>query len=785
VTSARERNKKRKRLQRERQQPIVYERDDWQLFLNPETLPQKAGCQPDHLAALVLKELVDNALDAGAVATVDLVGGHWIVRDDGPGIDPAQIPDLFAVNRPLRSSKLKRLPTRRMLGNGLRVVMAWADTLVVETHGARLTLQVDAVTGHTHVTHHEVIGETHGLTVILPASEKDDDWLAQKTIALAKHGSVYNGPSLPQWYGQQDFARLFQAAPADATAADVIADLGLVPPAVLGSRRARDIRNNEIPSMLREMQQHTGPIRPEKIGRLGQVYRGCTGYALKAGTFIEPAGGHVPFVVEANVRCELSKKKGYGHVRTELTVNRSATLASLYGASSSEGLRIEGCGLNLATNAPTGNYIIHLSLITPHVQLTSDGKSPSLAPYQSTIAEVLQKAARQAYRHTDRPERVMSVKDAAWSVMQTAYLQASSDNTLPANARQVMYAARGDVLRLTGKESLNDHYFIQTLLPGYIETHPKITADWDVVFDDRGTFIEPHTGRVVPLGTVAVRQYLGERPALETPASVGVELMFPTVGPVNRYRDVLFLEKEGFTALVAHARLAERFDVGVMSTKGMSVTAARMLIDGLMRSGVERVFVAHDFDTSGFSIFGTLGKSNRRYRYKNPAQVIDIGLRLADVEAMGLEHEPSPNRSDEPETWTKRAVTLRHHGAIPQEIDFLHRDRVELNAMSSGLFVQFLEAKLTQHGVRKVVPADDVLERQARRVITRTLLNRQLDEIRPQVESATAAITLPVDLRQQVEGALRHRPDIPWDLAVADIAQRIVNPNGNVRENGG
>jgi hypothetical protein len=32
---------------------------------------------------------------------------------------------------------------------------------------------------------------------------------------------------------------------------------------------------------------------------------------------------------------------------------------------------------------------------------------------------------------------------------------------------------------------------------------------------------------------------------------------------------------------------------------------------------------------------------------------------------------------------------------------------------------------------------------------------------------------LPSDLRRQVEAALLARPDIPWDLATADIAQRI------------
>jgi DNA topoisomerase VI subunit B len=46
-----------------------------------------------------------------------------LVCDDGPGIAPDDLSRLFAVNRLLLSSKLKRLPTRGMLGHGLRVVM--------------------------------------------------------------------------------------------------------------------------------------------------------------------------------------------------------------------------------------------------------------------------------------------------------------------------------------------------------------------------------------------------------------------------------------------------------------------------------------------------------------------------------------------------------------------------------------------------------------------------------------------------------------------------------------
>jgi hypothetical protein len=36
----------------------------------------------------------------------------------------------------------------------------------------------------------------------------------------------------------------------------------------------------------------------------------------------------------------------------------------------------------------------------------------------------------------------MTIKAAAWSVMEAAYRSASADDTLPANARQIVYAAR-------------------------------------------------------------------------------------------------------------------------------------------------------------------------------------------------------------------------------------------------------------------------------------------------------------------------------------------------------
>jgi Histidine kinase-, DNA gyrase B-, and HSP90-like ATPase len=125
--------------------PLLFERADWRLFIDPRTLPQKAGCEPSQLGWVVAKELTDNALDAGA-ENVTMSGDprSIIVRDDGPGIAPDKIATLFSVNRPLLSSKLKRLPTRGMLGNGLRVVMgaviAFDGAISVTTRGQRYEL---------------------------------------------------------------------------------------------------------------------------------------------------------------------------------------------------------------------------------------------------------------------------------------------------------------------------------------------------------------------------------------------------------------------------------------------------------------------------------------------------------------------------------------------------------------------------------------------------------------------------------------------------------------------
>jgi hypothetical protein len=107
-------------------------------------------------------------------------------------------------------------------------------------------------------------------------------------------------------------------------------------------------------------------------------------------------------------------------------------------------------------------------------------------------------------------------KSAAFEVMEQAYMAASANGTLPASARQVMYQARPFVQDKMGGRQLDDQYFCQQLLPDYMEEHE---VNWDVTYDDRGHFTEPHTQHSIGLGTISVRNYLAENgpPKLEKP----------------------------------------------------------------------------------------------------------------------------------------------------------------------------------------------------------------------------------------------------------------------------
>jgi hypothetical protein len=356
-------------------------------------------------------------------------------------------------------------------------------------------------------------------------------------------------------------------------------------------------------------------------------------------------------------------------------------------------------------------------------------------------------------------ERGMSFKEAAEQVMEAAYMKASGGGQYPANARQIYYAARPQILALTGKDKLDDQYFTQSLLPDFLNERPGLKASWNVVYDARGHFSEPHGGEALGIGTQEVREYVAK---------------WRRDAPENTYGAVLFIEKEGFDALLDQARIASEYDLAIMSTKGFTVTAARELIEALTarQQGI-KILALHDFDFSGLGIYHTLWNDTRRHAFDTRPVVKDLGLRLEDVVRLGLENEPCLVKGDK-----DPRERLREYGATEDECDFLVRrrtsggwagERVELNALTSDQFVDWLREKLDLHGVKKVIPEESVLAAQYREAVREAYITKKVEEAR-RTQPSDDEIDVPADLAEQGKNLLEEGRRLPWRFVVSGMA---------------
>ncbi len=193
----------------------------------------------------------------------------------------------------------------------------------------------------------------------------------------------------------------------------------------------------------------------------------------------------------------------------------------------------------------------------------------------------------------------------------------------------------------------------------------------------------------------------------------------------------------------------------------MSNTAARLLVERLSDQG-GTILVARDFDVSGFSIVQTLRSRNRRYQFRSRPNVVDLGLRLADAAAMGLDSEPVDyrNRKDP-------RIRLRQCGATADECAYLVAgERIELNAMDSAQFIDWLEKCLTEAGVAKVVPNADVVTTAYRRAVKRARVQQAIDKI---LDEEEVLVEVPENLQDSIRDRITGTAD-SWDRAIWSLA---------------
>jgi hypothetical protein len=135
----------------------------------------------------------------------------------------------------------------------------------------------------------------------------------------------------------------------------------------------------------------------------------------------------------------------------------------------------------------------------------------------------------------------------------------------------------------------------------------------------------------------------------------------------------------------------------------------RRFVDEVCRKGGGvPLFVVHDFDKAGFEISQRLTQISDwaeeqdrvTYRFENEINVTDLGLRLTDARAYALESERARFKGG----FARDTITTQ------EEREFLRSNRrIELNALTSPQFIEWLEDKLSEHLTQRLVPEDAVL----------------------------------------------------------------------------
>ena len=829
-------------------------------FFSEKELTMQIGHSRRYWPAAILKELIDNSLDACETARIlpeiRITVEHecLTVQDNGPGIPEKVLLDSLDYLIRVSDKNFYVSPSRGQLGNALKCLYAVPFVMSgnvgqvdVETGGKihHIEVTVDQIAQAPKLTHtsepssvkNGTFVKIHLNNVACYLEEPPSSYSYQSGIwgmmlsyaAVNPHASFsYEGgfeidiprtktecakwtpsnPTSAHWYdsgrltaligaylsneresGQhrtvRDFVGEFKGLSSTQKRKSVTEDVGLSGSHLQDLISDNALDNAKIGELLEAMKMNCKPVKPKALGNIGEEhlkkwmhdnFQTADSFQYKR---IMAAPGGLPFVLEAAFGVMGGEMEDSHSIRTT-ALNWTSTLTQPFES------------LNLSDTLVNSYDPIHIfvHLACPRLDFTDRGKTrlklhPDIENALDTAIKFVTKewtAHKKKELRQDRQldkereemrrakkRRDISVKDAAFEVMQKAYMKTSGDGTLPANARQVMYSARPWVIELAGKCWKNSSYFTQVLLPEFQELNPELTKSWDIVYDARGSLIEPHTGRKVEIGTIGVREYttgwIFGNVSSEVDARISADIH--TTGPGNRYCYALFIEKEGFNQLFKSVRLAERYDMAVMSTKGMSVTAMRELVAQMSAKNVT-VLVLHDFDKAGFSIVNTLRTDTRRWSYDKEPNVFDLGFRLEDVEGLETE-EVFYNSKVDPR------INLMKSGATKEEAKFLRSDgrqkywegrRVELNAMTSKQLIDWLEKKLQEHGVKKVVPDEDVLKKAYVSAYKAAKIRKEVQKIVSQFDEE---IQIPDDLKSQIEKSISGTAR-SWDSAIKGLA---------------
>ncbi|MTI53773.1 hypothetical protein [Geosporobacter ferrireducens] len=347
---------------------------------------------------------------------------------------------------------------------------------------------------------------------------------------------------------------------------------------------------------------------------------------------------------------------------------------------------------------------------------------------------------------------IATIKKIVFAVMPEAIIRASGGGKYPFSARGLYYQVRPLIQVYTNKE-LSYEYFTPPLLTEYQELFGAIEG---LYYEARGILIEPHTGREIPLGTREVAAYKPE--------------------PYT-FNKILYVEKTGLLPILRAGRLAEKYDMALMSSQGFANRSAKELLADFEREFEDiTILCLHDCDISGHEIARALSEETRTSKHK--IKVIDIGLSVEDVKEADLQIEKVNIRYTPPAEFVSRLSRLERRFFLGKSANshngVLKGSRCELNAFRPDDLIAYIEMKLKSLGLtEKILPPVEVIEKEKEK----TLETKLQEEVRNEIIKRLELDELVRNISKQLidQNKIHEDIDIKDDIQEGESWRDVVN----------
>ncbi|OFV67932.1 MAG: ATP-binding region, ATPase-like domain protein [Candidatus Syntrophoarchaeum caldarius] len=730
---------------------------------------------------IILKELIDNALDASEEAGlhpyievgIELYCGalRIRVRDSGPGMDIFTLKKVLDVDKYAGSKTFFRRPTRGAQGNALMTVFSiplvlGGHVIISSKFGVYdIGLESDPISQDTHFLLNQISEAEHtgfSIEVGLPveywfeAEKERYQSILHGFAAFNPHASFSFEIFGEVWKSDArgEIRRYLQKEPIHWYSFDEFRELvytylreGIDPTVKEFLQRFRGVSRNtkinvrghlsqaseeELRCVYEEVKKSTKPPNPQALGGIGRT---CAFEFMKA----VPGADLSTFKFKSTERVVISVDDKSTHLKETPYLIEAAAVEL------KEGGRQAYLGIN---NSPAHNpellerilgfqydinfrdpVLVFLHIISPGLEYQNYGKtefeySGALEGILEALERVLKEYLEKKRKVEDRlrREQEKEIKEAEKAMKKLAREEKEKRQQ---RIKEIFIATIDEALKLT---SDNGRYTppIRQVFYKHRPILQEHGAEIDYAYYER-LFKEEEERRGVRLANREARGGIilprsGEWVQIDT------RFLNEFEPPEWEFNKVLYIEKRGFIDYLIQAEIHNRYDMVLVGGQGYSTWDNRALLAKIVEKVPScKIFCLHDCDIDGIEIKNTLEREH--YIDGTKIEVIDLGLIPKEAIERKLPRETQVR--------TKRPKKILSQLSEDERRFFNIRkgkgkswlvDRVELNVFSPGEFIAWVGKKLRGFGVtEKVIPPGNLIRGHTDEILAR---KRSLEDIK-------------------------------------------------------